>query len=98
MVELTPHDSGALSRLAQFPRLALDRREAILGEIQAQDARQVGEVLLDPSKYQAAPSQVRATVDRFNAWLKANRRLGKQRASRRVAARARRSASRSVHP
>ena len=89
MVQLTPHDSSALSRLVRFDRLPADKRQEIFDELQAEDARKVGEVVLDPQKYSSAPEPVRATVDRFQQWSEANRRLGKQRALRRQKARAR---------
>jgi hypothetical protein len=92
MVTLTVHDSGALSRLAGFSRLPPEKRQAILDEVQAEDARQVGEVLLHPEKYETASPEVKATVDRFNAWLEVNRRLSRQREIRRRTADAQREA------
>lgn len=88
-MELTPHDSAALSRLVQFDRLPAERRKEILAELESEEARMVGEVVLDPEKYSASTAPVRATVDRFREWLEANRRLGRQRALRRQSARGR---------
>ena len=88
MVELSPHDSAALSRLIRFDRLPAYQRHEILQEIEAADARLVGEVILDPQKYMEAPEKVRATVDRFKEWMAANRRLAGEREKRRRAARA----------
>jgi hypothetical protein len=96
MVTLTVHDSGALSRLARFSRLPPETRQSILNEVQAPDARQVGEVLLHPEKYETASPEVKATVDRFNAWVEVNRRLLRQRAIRRRTAEARREAERAL--
>ena len=78
---LTPHDSSVLSRLVQF-RLPEQRRLELLSGIEDEDARKVGEVVLDPQKYDGASADVRASVDRFNGWHEANRRLGKQRLMR----------------
>jgi hypothetical protein len=89
MVELTPHDSAALSRLVQFTGLPPQKRQEILEEIKAEDARRVGEVLLDPQKYPEAAPEVQATVTRFQEWMEANRRLAREREKRRQAARAR---------
>jgi hypothetical protein len=83
MVQLTPHDSAVLSRLVQFGRLPAEKRRELLGELESEDARRVGEVVLDPQKYAESPEQIRATFDRFEQWLQANRRLGRRRAIRR---------------
>ena len=93
MVELTPHDSAALSRLIRFEGLPIEKRREIFGEIEAPDARKVGEVFLDPAKYDGATPAVQATVNRFREWMDANRRLARQRATRRRAAQARRGAT-----
>jgi hypothetical protein len=90
MIELTPHDSATLNRLARFVRLPAERRQEILSEIEAEDARRVGEVLLDPLKYSEAGPEVQATVDHFHQWMEANRHLAREREKRRQAARARR--------
>jgi hypothetical protein len=77
MVELTPGDSEALSRLVRFP----NHRE-ILDQIQSRDAREVGEAFLDEQAYSAAPPIVRATVDHLKLWKETNRRLAEERAGR----------------
>ena len=89
MVQLTPHDSAVLSRLVQFSGLPDEKRRELLGELQSDDAKMVGEVVLDRQKYDESPEQVRATVDRFEEWLKANRRLGRGRTIRRRTGRSR---------
>ena len=81
MVESTPHDSATLSRLVQFVSLPAEKRQEIFDEIEAPEARTVGEGVLDPEKYSGASPAVQATVDRFNQWLQANRRVGRQRAN-----------------
>jgi len=81
MVELTPHDSAVLSRLVQFSGLPFEQRKEMLTELSG-DARMVGEAVLDPLKYSASPQPVRATVDRFQNWLEANRRIGRLRRAR----------------
>jgi hypothetical protein len=91
MVELTPHDSAALSRLVRFERLPPKKRLEILEEIQADDARRVGEIVLDPQKLAEATPEVQATVARFRQWQEANRRLARDRAKRQRVAQARRS-------
>ena len=91
MVELSPHDAAALSRLVRFALLPADKRQKIFEDILADDARMVGEIILDRQKYEEAPPKVQATVDRFLKWRDVNHRLAEQRASRRRAARARRS-------
>jgi hypothetical protein len=89
MVPLTPHDSAVLTQLVQFSRLSLEKRKEILEQLKSEDARKVGEVVLDRHKYATSPADVRATVDRFDQWLEANRRLGRQRSIRRRTARVR---------
>lgn len=83
MVQLTPHDSAVLSRLVQFGRLPVEECRKLLSDLVSEDARMVGEVVLDPQKYAESPEQIRATVDRFEQWLQANRPLGRRRAIRR---------------
>lgn len=89
MVELTPHDSAALSRLVQFEGLPGERRKEILDGLESEEARMVGEAVLDPQKYSESTAPVRETVDRFRLWSENNRRLGRQRALRRRSARGR---------
>jgi hypothetical protein len=82
MLQLTPHESALLSRLVQFSQLPAEERRNLVNELTG-DARLVGEVVLEPHKYAEAPEPIRATVDRFEQWLQANRRLGRRRAIRR---------------
>lgn len=89
MVELTPNDSSALARLIRFDGLPLEKRREILGEIQAADARAVGEIFLEPERYDGASPKVQATVNRFREWMDVNRHLAKERAKRRRSVRAR---------
>jgi hypothetical protein len=86
MVQLTPHDTAVLSRLVQFGRLP-DEKRKLLEELRANEAKMVGDALLDKLKYSEAPPRVRATVDRFREWSVANRRLGRLRTGRRRVAR-----------
>jgi hypothetical protein len=74
MVQLTPHDSAVLTRLVRFGRLPIEKRREILGELEGEDARRVGEAVLDSQKYSESSDQVRATVDRVQKWLDQNRR------------------------
>jgi|SRR5580700_1159234 hypothetical protein len=94
MVQLTPHDSAVLSRLVQFVQLPVQKRKEILSELESDEAKMVGEAVLDPQKYAESSELVRATVDRFREWSQANQRLGRLRTVRRRAARTRRTTSR----
>ena len=83
MVQLTPHDVAVLSRLVQFRRLPPDKRAALVRTLTAEDARRVGEVILDQKKYAESNPAIKETVDRFRQWEQANRRLGQKRVLRR---------------
>jgi hypothetical protein len=84
MVQLTPHDSAVLSSLVQFDRLPVEKRRELVNELESPDAKMVGEAVLDRQKYAESPEPIRATVDRFEEWLEANRRLRRRRAKRRA--------------
>ena len=88
-MQLTPHDSAVLGRLVQFGRLPPERRKEILEDLKSDEARMLGEAVLDRQKYSESPQPVRATVDRFQQWSEANRRLGRLRRVRRRTARTR---------
>ena len=51
--------------------------------MKADDARLVGEAVLDPQKYLKSSDEIRATVDRFKEWLEANKKIGTLRLARR---------------
>ena len=53
----------------------MERRE-FLEDVKADDARLVGEAVLDPQKYLKSSDEIRATVDRFKEWLEANKKIG----------------------
>lgn len=79
MVELTPHDAAVLSRLVQFHGLPIDKRLAILGELESAEAREVGEGILDSTKLSSSSDRIRETAKRYQLWLKNNQRLGRVR-------------------
>jgi hypothetical protein len=54
----------------------------MLGSLEEEDARKVAEAFFDDQTYKQASDDVKATVDRFRAWLDANQRLGRSRAAR----------------
>jgi hypothetical protein len=81
MVMLTPQDASVLTSLAQYTRPS-ERWEELLNSLEKPDARMVGEALLNPQKYAEAPDDVRATVDRFRAWVENNKRRRLQREAR----------------
>ena len=89
MVQLTTHDSAVLTRLVQFSRLPIEKRRQILNELKSEEARRVGEAVLDPQKYSESATEVRETVDRFTQWSQANRRITRHRTARRQATRSR---------
>ncbi|SPF31779.1 hypothetical protein SBA4_1020007 [Candidatus Sulfopaludibacter sp. SbA4] len=79
MVELTPHESSVLTRIIVYSRVP--GREKAVEELSG-DARKVGEVFLDPSKYSEMTDDVREAVDHFRLWLENNRRLREKRLAR----------------
>jgi len=87
MVRLTPHDSSAMSALAQLARLSDEGKTELLNELQAPEARLVGEAFLDPQKYAESPDHIRATVDYFREWVENNKRLRREREARRSSSR-----------
>jgi hypothetical protein len=93
MVELTSHDTLVLSRLVQFSRLPLDKRKELVDELKSEDARAVGEAILDEQKYAGSDPKIKETVERFRQWHQANRRLGQKRMVRRRRTGSSRSAS-----
>jgi len=82
MVKLTPHDATTLSRLTQFHRLPDEKRREILDELESQEARQVGEAILDSGKLAESSEAIRETAIRYQQWLENNQRLGRLRRSR----------------
>jgi hypothetical protein len=83
MVLLTPNDSSVLTSLVQYTLLPGEGHRELLDSLEKPEARMVAEAFLDPQKYAEAPEDVRATVDRFRAWVENNRRLRRQREARR---------------
>jgi hypothetical protein len=83
MVELSSHDSIALMRLVQYDGLPMERRRQIFSEILEDDAKAVGEVVLDPDRYSLAPERVQATVDHFREWRKRNLEMSQIKKGRR---------------
>jgi len=79
MVELTPHDATVLSRLVQFHRLPPEKRRDILDELESQEARQVGEAILDSGRLAESSEAIRETAVRYQQWLENNQRLGRRR-------------------
>ncbi len=79
MVELTPHDASVLSRLVQFHRLPGEKRRGILDELKSDEARQVGEAILDPDRLATSPDPIRETAIRYQQWLANNQRIGRLR-------------------
>jgi hypothetical protein len=69
--------------LVQFDRLPEVERREFLEDVKADDARLVGEAVLDPQKYLKSSDEIRATVDRFKEWLEANKKIGTLRLARR---------------
>jgi small-conductance mechanosensitive channel len=89
MVLLTPHDSSVLTGLVQYTRLPGDEQRKLLDSLEKPEARMVADAFLDPQKYAQAPDDVRATVDRFRAWVENNRRLRLKREARQHSSRSR---------
>ena len=87
MVLLTPHDSSVLTGLVQYTLLAGDEQRKLLDSLEKPEARMVADAFLDPQKY--ASDDVRATVDRFRAWVENNRRLRLKREARQHSSRSR---------
>jgi hypothetical protein len=87
MVGLTPYDSTMLTHLVRHPQLSPRQQNDLLTSLEKPEARQVGEALLDPRKYDEAPPDVRATVDHFKKWLENEQRLARLREARRRTAR-----------
>ena len=89
MALLTPHDANVISELVQFAGMPEDRKRELLAKLEEEDARMVGEALLDPQKYSDATPEVQATVDRYRAWAENNKRLRRQREARQRSSRGR---------
>lgn len=83
MVELTPQDAAVLGRLVRFDRLPLDDRKELITKLKTDNAKRVGEALLDEKKYLESDQSVKATVDRFRNWRLTNKRLTQKRVARR---------------
>ena len=89
MTLLTPHDANVIAELAQIGGMPEEAKTELLAKLEEEDARMVGEALLDPKKYSDAKPEVRATVDRYRAWVENNKRLRRQREARRHSSRSR---------
>jgi hypothetical protein len=83
MVRVSPHDSAILSQLVQFSGIIPpDEKIQLLNELQAAEARQVAEAILDPAKLFEAPEPVQRTANRYKEWVENNKRLGELRRRR----------------
>jgi hypothetical protein len=89
MTLLTPHDANVIAELVQFRGMPEDKKKELLAELQEEDARLVGQVLIGVREHSSVSPEVRATVDRYRAWVENNKRLRRQRDARRRSSRSR---------
>jgi len=89
MALLTPHDADVIAELVQFRGMPEEKKKELLAELEEDDAKLVGEVLLGFREYSAVSPEVQATVTRYRAWVENNRRLRLKREARQRSSRSR---------
>lgn len=82
MVHLSPSDSSILTRVAQYERIPVEQRLALLSNASPQ-AQQIGRILLNVEQPAEAEPDVRAAAEAFKRWLASNRRLRPTRSTNR---------------
>ena len=82
MIQLSPSDSSILTRVAQYGRIPVDQRLALLSKASPQ-AQQVGRILLKVEQPTKAEPDVRAAAEAIRRWLASNRRVRSTRSANR---------------
>jgi hypothetical protein len=82
MLRFTPHDGNVIAALAQFTGIPEERKKELLGKLEEEDARLVGEVLVGVRDYATVSPEVQASVDLYRAWVENNRQRRLKREAR----------------
>jgi len=82
MIHLSPADSSILTRVAQYDRIPVNERLALLSQA-SEEAQQVGRILLKVQQPASAAPDVRAAAEAFQRWLASNRRAKPTRSTNR---------------
>jgi len=84
MIKLSPKDASVLARIAQYLQLPEEQRKQMLADIDDEDARRVGAILLGEvsSESPDISPDIRETAEELRSWSTMSRAATSRRSSR----------------